>query len=85
LFRAFEVDLDGTADLTDPDKSAIRGLAADELRKRVGKIRDGGIFEVKTLGVDLRIDPHSFRPIDFEELPMGRPLPSRAAGLPVVN
>ena len=85
LFRVFEADLDGIADLTDPDKAAIRALAADELRKRVGKIGDGGIIDEKGFGEDLRINPRSFRPSDFAELPMGTPLPSRATGLAVVN
>jgi hypothetical protein len=84
LFRKFEVELDGIDDLTDPDKAAIRAIVAGELKRRVEVIRGGGLIEEKSVeGPAAQIDPRSFHPVDFADIPEGAKLPSRPEGLSV--
>lgn len=80
-YRAFEIALRGIEDLTDPDKAAIRGLVANDLKTRVKAIQDGGLIELRdAAGASAPTSPRAFSARAIAEPPAGIPLPTRPEG-----
>ncbi|HVT29835.1 MAG TPA: hypothetical protein VHE81_17585 [Lacipirellulaceae bacterium] len=84
LFRQFEADLRGIDDLSNPDKSAIRAMVANDLKGRVSAIQGGGLIETRSVaGSQARVDMRSFAPRTIPDLPADGTLPSRDDNVPL--
>jgi hypothetical protein len=83
-FATFENALDKSRELTRTDKSAVRALVAEDLKKRLGALETGSLFELKSVDEEpVEADPTEFRPAAIE-LPPGA-MPQREEGLQLVD
>lgn len=81
LYREFEADLGKSAELTRPDKAAVRALIAEDLKRRVAALSTGQLFEARSFSDgEVKVEFRGFSPRDIADLPPGAPLPARPEG-----